>query len=65
MRRSEGWAARCLRGVVVDEREMGAGRCDGTMMLRLDGDGADGARVREGRWESRGSCRRQPIPPNP
>ena len=61
-RRSERQTARWLRGEVDDEREMGVGQCDGTVVLRCDGDGADEARIHEGRWKRWGSCRRQPIP---
>src|SRR5712672_1399846 len=63
-RRSERWPSRCLRGEVDDEREMGAGRCDGTVMVRCDDDEADEVRVQKGRWKTRGSRRHQPIPPN-
>jgi len=51
-RRSGRWAARCLRGEVDDEREMGAGRCDATVMVQCDNDGADEARVHKGGWKA-------------
>jgi len=45
-----------LRGVVVDEREMSAGRYNGTIMVQCDGsgDGVYEVRVYEGRWENPG-----------
>ena len=39
-----------MRGEVDDEREMGARRWDGTVMVRWDDDGAE-ARVHKGRWK--------------
>jgi len=41
MRRSEQWAARCLRGKVDNEREMGTRQWDGAVMVQSDDDGAD------------------------